>query len=139
MSKIGKHLILVAVMGAAMLCSALYIRPPSIFDLPRYLDIFLNLKSYFAQGFLSGMLGFVLAKQFGVSKYSVFNIGISISVLVLALNSIRVQTVDLYYVQYSVLPLVVGIAGGITVAEYVQHFTTLGIRGLRRRFKKCYE
>ncbi|MDP5211132.1 hypothetical protein [Microbulbifer sp. 2205BS26-8] len=133
MIKIEKYLMLMVIMGAAMLCSALYIRPPSIFDLPRYLDIFLNLKSYFAQGFLSGMLGFVLAKQFGVSKYSVMNIGIIISVLVLALNSIRVQAVDLYYVQYSVLPLVVGIAGGITVAEYVQHLTSLGTRRLRRR------
>ncbi|WP_444906022.1 hypothetical protein ACJJIR_15480 [Microbulbifer sp. SSSA008] len=63
MDKLKKHSILVVVMGATMLWSAFYIAPPKVFDLPLYLDIFLNLKSYFAQGFLSGILSLILAKK----------------------------------------------------------------------------
>lgn len=113
-------------MGATMLWSAFYIAPPKVFDLPLYLDIFLNLKSYFAQGFLSGILSLILAKKVGISKYAVFNIGIIISALILTLNCIRVQAIDLYYAQYSVLPLIIGIAAGITAAEYMQYLTKQG-------------
>ncbi|WP_413662304.1 hypothetical protein [Microbulbifer sp. CNSA002] len=132
MNMIGKYTVLVVTMVSAMLCSSLYFRPPGLFDLPRYLDIFLNIKSYFTQGLLSGMVGLVLAKKLGVSKYVVLTLGLAISVVLLALNSLRVQSMDFYHAQFVALPLIGGIAGGITIGEYVQHLTSLGTRRLRR-------
>ncbi|USD20446.1 hypothetical protein MJO52_15380 [Microbulbifer variabilis] len=132
MNMIGKYTVLVVTMVSVMLCSSLYFRPPGLFDLPRYLDIFLNIKSYFAQGLLSGMVGLVLAKKLGISKYAVFTLGLAISVVLLALNSLRIQSMDFYHAQFVALPLIGGIAGGITIAEYVQHLTSLGTRRLRR-------
>ncbi|WP_444928839.1 hypothetical protein ACJJIF_13335 [Microbulbifer sp. SSSA002] len=121
LNKIGKYAVLVVAMVSVMFCSSLYFRPPSLFDLPRYLDVFLNIKSYFVQGLLSGMVGLVLAKNLGVSKYVVFNVGLAISVVLLALYSLRVQAVDFYHAQFVAFPLIGGVAGGITIAEYVQH------------------
>ncbi|MEX2964209.1 hypothetical protein [Microbulbifer sp. TYP-18] len=115
------NLVLLVIMSGAMACIYFYISPSDIFDLPAHLDRYLDIRSYFVQGIASGVLGFEFSRRLKVSRYRVFSIGLLIGILLLILNSIRLNVVDFYFLQYSVIPLLLGIAAGVYLIEYVYY------------------
>ena len=94
-----------------------------------YEEIFLNNRSFVAQGFLSGLSISTYVRFTKKSYASSFSTILVFAAVWFTLASLRVGDVDFYTLSYKIVPFLIGAAAGMFTFNYAaMHLTSLGKR-----------
>lgn len=84
-----KHIVSGVLILASMYVGSLIVPPVSVFDLPEYLALCIDVSSYFFQGLCAAGVSIIIVKGMKLSIHALFSVNVVVAMLMLGLQSVR--------------------------------------------------
>ena len=126
MRAFAKYIGFVLIILASGYIGKLIVPTFEVFDgsLNRFEVYYLNLTNFLVRGSLAGLLLMAANVLVKVSKYSLCNLLFGLVLAWFILESFRQGSIDMYVVEFQILPFILGAAASMLLFEYVGYLTS---------------